>query len=567
MSAMKFKDFKYQRPDLSEIKGQFDELLNQLDQARDAEKQTKVLAEINELRSKFESMEQITHIRHTVATTDSFYEKEQAFFDENTPVYQGLISRYYHSLVNSPFRKELEERWGKQLFVKADLTLKTFTPEIIEDLQLENKLTSDYTKLLASAKILFEGEERNLPGLVPFQMSRDRDIRRQANEAKYAYFKANEEILDNIYDRLVKVRTRMAQKLGYANFIELGYARLLRSDYTPEMVANFRRQVRDSIVPLAVRLRERQRLRLGLNTLNYYDEKLSFLSGNAIPQGDAEWIVAKGGRMYHELSPETGEFFQYMTDHELMDLVSKKGKAGGGYCTYISAYQAPYIFSNFNGTSGDIDVLTHEAGHAFQVYCSKHYQIPEYHWPTYEACEIHSLSMEFLTWPWMDLFFQGDTEKYKFNHLSEALLFIPYGVCVDEFQHYVYAHPEATSQDRKTAWRELERIYLPYRRYESNDYLERGGYWHQQGHIFGDPFYYIDYTLAQICAFQFWQKSRENRQAAWTDYLRLCRAGGSQSFLDLVKAANLESPFREGCISSAVGPVFEWLNEVDDTKL
>lgn len=564
---MKFKDFKYQRPDLSEIEGQFNRLLNQFDQAGDAEEQIKVLVGINELRSRFESMEQIVHIRHTVATTDPFYEKEQAFFDEGTPVYQGLISRYYRSLVKSRFRQVLEEKWGKQLFVKADLTLKTFTPEIIEDLQLENKLSSDYTKLLASAKILFEGEERNLPGLVPFQMSRDRNIRKQANEAKYAYFKANEEILDNIYDRLVQVRTQMAQKLGYANFIELGYARLLRSDYTPEMAANFRRQVRDSIVPLAGRLRERQRLRLGLNTLNYYDEKLSFLSGNAIPQGDAEWIVANGGRMYHELSPETEEFFQYMTDHELMDLVSKKGKAGGGYCTYISAYQAPYIFSNFNGTSGDIDVLTHEAGHAFQVYCSKNYQIPEYHWPTYEACEIHSMSMEFLTWPWMDLFFQGDTEKYKFNHLSEALLFIPYGVCVDEFQHYVYAHPKASSQDRKTAWRELERIYLPYRCYESNDYLERGGYWHQQGHIFGDPFYYIDYTLAQICAFQFWQKSRENRQAAWADYLRLCRAGGSQSFLELVKAANLESPFREGCISSAVRPVFEWLERVDDTKL
>lgn len=564
---MKFKDFKYQRPDLSEIEGQFNRLLNQFDQAGDAEEQIKVLVGINELRSRFESMEQIVHIRHTVATTDPFYEKEQAFFDEGIPVYQGLISRYYRSLVKSRFRQVLEEKWGKQLFVKADLTLKTFTPEIIEDLQLENKLSSDYTKLLASAKILFEGEERNLPGLVPFQMSRDRNIRKQANEAKYAYFKANEEILDNIYDRLVQVRTQMAQKLGYANFIELGYARLLRSDYTPEMAANFRRQVRDSIVPLAGRLRERQRLRLGLNTLNYYDEKLSFLSGNAIPQGDAEWIVANGGRMYHELSPETEEFFQYMTDHELMDLVSKKGKAGGGYCTYISAYQAPYIFSNFNGTSGDIDVLTHEAGHAFQVYCSKNYQIPEYHWPTYEACEIHSMSMEFLTWPWMDLFFQGDTEKYKFNHLSEALLFIPYGVCVDEFQHYVYAHPKASSQDRKTAWRELERIYLPYRCYESNDYLERGGYWHQQGHIFGDPFYYIDYTLAQICAFQFWQKSRENRQAAWADYLRLCRAGGSQSFLELVKAANLESPFREGCISSAVRPVFEWLERVDDTKL
>ena len=227
----------------------------------------------------------------------------------------------------------------------------------------------------------------------------------------------------------------------------------------------------------------------------------------------------------------------------------------------------PFIFSNFNGTSGDIDVLTHEAGHAFQVYCSKDYQIPEYHWPTYEACEIHSMSMEFFTWPWMELFFKEDTAKYRFTHLSEALLFIPYGVTVDEFQHFVYAHPEASPQDRKAAWREIEKKYLPHRDYEDNDYLERGGYWHQQGHIFGDPFYYIDYTLAQICAFQFWKRSRENRETAWADYLRLCQAGGSQSFLELVGLANLISPFEDGCIASVVKVIEDWLDGVDDSEL
>ena len=564
---MKFKEFTYQRPDLTKVETKFSELLAKYDRVEEVEQQDVAMVAINELRNEFESMEQLVHIRHTVDTTDPFYEEEQSFFDKETPIYQGLISRYYQSLVNSKFRQALEEKWGKQLFVKAELTLKTFSPEIIEDLQQENKLSSDYTKLLASAKIMFEGEERNLPGMVPFQLSTDRATRKRANEAKYAFFEANEGTLDEIYDGLVKVRARMAKKLGYANFIELGYARMLRSDYTPDMVANFRKQVKDSIVPAASSLRERQRRRLGLETLPYYDEKFNFLTGNPSPQGSPEWIVDNGRRMYNELSPETGEFFQFMVDNELMDLVSKKGKAGGGYCTYISQYQVPYIFSNFNGTSGDIDVLTHEAGHAFQVYCSKNFQIPEYHWPTYEACEIHSMSMEFFTWPWMELFFKEDTAKYKFTHLSEALLFIPYGVSVDEFQHFVYAHPEASPEERKAAWREIERKYLPHRDYEENDYLNRGSYWHQQGHIFGNPFYYIDYTLAQICAFQFWIRSRENREAAWADYLRLCQAGGSQSFLQLIDLANLISPFQEGCIASVVKVIEDWLNEVDDSKL
>ena len=564
---MKFSEFSYRRPDLVELETKLSDLLTKFDQAEDFEQQDALMVDINKLRSEFETMEQLVIIRHTVDTNDPFYEGEQDYFDEGTPIYQGLISRYYQSLVNSKFRQELEGKWGKQLFTQADLTLKTFAPEIIEDLQLENKLSSEYTKLIASAKIMFEGEERNLPGLVPFQLATDRAMRKRANEAKYAFFISNEEKLDEIYDGLVKVRTRMAEKLGFANFIELGYARMLRSDYTPVMVANFRKQVLDSIVPVASKLRDRQRGRLGSADLTYYDEAFNFQSGNATPKGDPEWIVDNGRRMYDELSAETGEFFKFMVENELMDLVSKKGKAGGGYCTYISNYKVPFIFSNFNGTSDDIDVLTHEAGHAFQVYCSKDYQIPEYHWATYEACEIHSMSMEFFTWPWMELFFKEDTDKYRFTHLSEALLFIPYGVTVDEFQHFVYAHPEASPQDRKTAWREIERKYLPHRDYEDNDFLERGGYWHQQGHIFGDPFYYIDYTLAQICAFQFWKRSREDRDTAWNDYLRLCQAGGSKSFLELVGLANLISPFQDGCISSVVKVIEDWLDEVDDSKL
>ncbi|HVJ49027.1 M3 family oligoendopeptidase [Desulfitobacterium sp.] len=561
---MKFKDYIYIRPDITEIQTTFHTSLDHFQHATSFQEQDQVMVEINLLREKFDSMFELVQIRHSVDTTDSFYEKEQEYFDENSPIYEGLISEFYRALVSSLFREELEDKWGKQLFRIAELTLKTFKPEIIEDLQLENQLESKYMKLIASAKIPFEGEERNLSGLGPFLQSTDREMRKKANQAKYSFFTEHEEELDAIYDQLVKVRTVIAQKLGYANYVELGYARMLRSDYDPEMVAQFRKQVEDEIVPVATKLRERQKTRLGLEQLMYYDEMLSFPDGNAKPQGDSEWILKNGQRMYSELSPETNEFFNYMLEHELLDLVTHKGKAGGGYCTYISAYQSPFIFSNFNGTSGDVDVLTHEAGHAFQVYSSRSFAVPEYHWPTYESCEIHSMSMEFLAWPWMDLFFKEEAGKYRFTHLSEALLFIPYGVTVDEFQHFVYAHPEATPEERKRAWREIEKKYLPHRLYEDNEYLERGGFWHQQGHIFSSPFYYIDYTLAQICAFQFWQIWSENRTQAWGDYLKLCQVGGSLSFLELVKQANLISPFQEGCVHSVIGAIEAWLDKAQE---
>lgn len=564
---MKFSEFQYKRPNIKELETCFDELLRDFNNAESLESQSSVMEKINELRNEFESMSQIVGIRHTIDTTDKYYEEEQTFFDENTPIYQGLVSNYYSSLVNSKFRTGLEDKWGKQLFNIAELTIKTFSPEIIEDLQLENKLSSEYTKLMASAKIMFEGEERNLSQLAPFQISTDRDMRVKANKAKYGFMIENEQKLDEIYDGLVKVRDKIAKKLGYENFVALGYDRMLRADYNSEMVANFRKQVKEYIVPTATELRERQRIRLGLDELKYYDERFSFKTGNAKPKGDPEFILNCGNQMYNELSAETKEFFDFMVENELMDLVSKRGKAGGGYCTFISKYKSPFIFSNFNGTSGDVDVLTHEAGHAFQVFSSRNYEIPEYNFPTYEACEIHSMSMEFFTYPWMNLFFKSDVDKYKFSHLAEALLFIPYGVTVDEFQHYVYENPEATPAERKHAWREIEKKYLPHRDYADNDYLERGGWWHQQGHIFGSPFYYIDYTLAQICAFQFFKKASDNRENAWNDYLTLCKAGGSDSFVGLVKLANLISPFEDGCISSIIGHIENELNSIDDAKL
>lgn len=564
---LKFKDYKYERPNLEVAQKQFGELLERFNNADSFEVQDKVMAEINELRNEFESMASLVSIRHTIDTTDEFYEKENDFIDEASPIYQGIISQYYAALINSKYKEELKDKWGEQLFTIAELQLKTFSPEIIEDLKQENKLSSQYSKLIASAKINFEGEERNLSQMGPFAQSKDRDMRKRAVEATTGFFKENEEKFDEIYDELVKVRSTIAKKLGYKNFVELAYARLTRSDYNADMVANYRKQVLENIVPLATKLKERQAKRLGLDSLKYYDESLQFLTGNPTPKGEPEWIINNGKTMYQELSPETNEFFTFMVERELLDLVTKKGKAGGGYCTYISKYKSPFIFSNFNGTAGDVDVLTHEAGHAFQVYSSRGYEVPEYTFPTLEACEIHSMSMEFFAWPWMNLFFQEDETKYKFSHLAGALLFIPYGVLVDEFQHWVYENPEATPAERKAMWREIEKKYLPHKDYEDNDLLNRGGFWYRQGHIFGSPFYYIDYTLAQVCAFQYWVKSREDREKAWNDYLTLCKAGGSKSFLQLVEIANLKNPFEDGSVKSFIGPIEEWLNTVDDTKL
>jgi M3 family oligoendopeptidase len=564
---VKFEEFQYQRPNLEEIEKNVNDLLIRFDGAETANEQNEVMKEINGIRNNFSTMYNICYVRHTIDTTDKFYQAENDFFDEANPIMQKISTTFYKHLVSSKFRTELEQKWGSHLFNLADLELKTFSPEIIEDLQVENKLSSEYTKLVASAKIMFDGEEKTLAQLYPFTIAKDRETRKAASEMYYGFFADHTEKFDEIYDNLVKVRTKIAHKLGYDNYVGLGYDRMLRTDYGASDVKKFRDQVKEFIVPLATKLKEQQRERIGVDTLYYYDEGFNFKSGNPEPKGNPDWIVENGKDMYRELSPEANEFFNYMIDNNLMDLVAKTGKASGGYCTYINDYKSPFIFSNFNGTSGDIDVLTHEAGHAFQVYSSSHFEIPEYNWPTYEACEIHSMSMEFFTWPWMENFFKEDTDKYKYSHLSSALLFLPYGVAVDEFQHFVYENPAATPKKRKEAWRQLEKKYLPHRNHEDNEYLNNGGFWQRQGHIFNSPFYYIDYTLAQICAFQFWKRSRENVEEAWKDYYNLCTQGGSKPFTELVKLANLDSPFEQGSVLSVVKEIEVYLNNVNHHEL
>lgn len=549
---MKFNEYKYERPNYEEVKKIFLELVEKINIANSYEDQHEYIMELNNLRKHIETMSTLASIRNSINTADEFYDKEKDYWDEYGPLYMELNTDFYKAIVNSKFKEDIKKDYSEQFYKICENALKSFSTEIIGDLQEENKLMSKYTKLLASAKISYKGEELNLPGLYKYMLSDDRSIREESSKLYYNYFADNEDEFDNIYDELVKIRHNMAVKLGFNNFVELGYIRMDRTDYTPNMVDNLRKQVLEYIVPLCNELYEKQRKRLKLNKLTYIDENIEFLDGNAEIKGNSKYIIENGIKMYNELSKETKEFFDFMLGKDLMDLETKHNKSAGGYCTFIPDYKAPFIFSNFNGTSEDMDVLTHEAGHAFQLFMSRDIEMQEISFPTLDSCEIHSMSMEFITYPWMKLFFKEDTDKYKFAHLCSAIKFLPYGVIVDEFQHIIYGNPNMTKDERKKVWRDLEKKYLPHRDYEDNEILEKGCWWFKQGHIFKDPFYYIDYVLAQICAFQFLKKMNEDREIGWEDYLRICKVGGTESFLQIVNTGNLISPFEDGCILSII---------------
>ena len=563
---MKFQDFKYERPNLEAIKKEMESLIAIVGEENSYEEEKQAIFKVFDLNDKLQTQGVLVSIRNSIDTTDEFYEKEQDFFNENIPHLQQYEHLFIQKLLKSKHRDQLEKDLGKLIFLRGELAQKTFKPEIIGELQQENKLSTEYSKLLAGAKIEFDGGTYNLSTMAPFLQDKNRDTRHRAQLAVSKFFENNESQLDRIYDDMVKVRTTIAKKLGYENFVQLGYDRFGRTDYNAEDVKTYRDQIYEDIVPLVTELTKKKGVRLGIEDLKSYDLGLSFLSGNPTPKGDRAWQVEVAKKMYKEMSKETDEFFTFMLEHNLLDLDSKDGKQGGGYCTFLPDYSAPFIFANFNGTSHDVDVLTHEAGHAFQVYQSRDL-LPDYRWPTMEAAEIHSMSMEFLAWPWIDGFFKEDTEKYKFSHLAGSISFLPYGVLVDEFQHHIYEKPELTPDERKTLWRELEKKYLPYKDYDDDAFMEKGTFWFRQGHIFGAPFYYIDYTLAQVCAFQYWVMAQNNHEEAFASYLKLCKLGGSKSFVELIESANLKNPFIKGTVKSIVGPIKNYLDQIDDTKL
>lgn len=564
---MKFGEMPYRRMTVEDFKTSFDKMMREFSAAADAEGQLKAVRAFFHLQDDLSTMENLAYIRHTVNTEDPFYADEMEYIGKNEPKFESLKTVFRRALLASPHRAALEKKLGGLYFKNAEIALRAFDDKIMDDMAEENRLELQYQKLIAAAQVEFEGKTLNLSQLGYYQSGADRALRKKAYDTYTGYLEAHAEELDDLYGRLVRSRDAQAKKLGYKNFIELGYLRMNRNSYGPGDVKAFRSLVREKLVPVTQKIAARQKARLGVDSLLFYDSGVYFREGNPEPVGTPEQIFANGLRMYRELSPQTGDFFRFMLDRDLFDALAKKGKASGGYCEDIPNYRSPFIFANFNGSFDDIGTLTHEVGHAFQSYLSRDFEVPDYRVPTMESAEIDSMSMEFFTWPWMELFFGKNADRYRYMHLSGTLMFIPYGCTVDEFQHIVYENPGLSPKERKNAWRELERQYQPHLDYGDNRFYGGGGKWQRQQHIYLNPFYYIDYCLAQTCALEFWAQMRQNRPEAWERYVALCRLGGSETFTGLLGKVGLDSPFRPGCLETVSAAAERFLDGFDENLL
>ncbi|MBR2259496.1 MAG: M3 family oligoendopeptidase [Blautia sp.] len=549
---MKFEEMPYERVEEEKVKEEFAALMAAFGEAKSGSEQFAVHQRFYTLTDHVMTEMTLAEIRHDIDMTDEFYRAEQDYYDRLRPVLQNLMVEYQKKLYMSPFRAYLEEKIGKVAFKNIELAMRSTDPSLVELMQEENALQTRYNVLLATAEIDWHGETKNLSLMTPYLHHADRQIRKEAWEKYSAFFVKNEEEIEDIYDQLVRNRTKQAQTLGQENYLTLGYDRMMRNCYDRDMVAEFRRQVKKDLVPFAGQLHERRRKRLGLSGLSFIDEGVYFPNGNPDPILSPEEILAKGRQMYRELSPETGEFMDFMCDNGLFDVLGRKTKKTGGYMTYLPDYHSPFVFANFNGTSGDVDVITHECGHAFQGFLSGRDPIREHADITMETAETHSMSMEFFTEPWMKLFFGDRYQDYLEMHLEDSVIFIPYGTMVDEFQDIMYANPGLTPAARNQVWRDLERQYKPHLDYTGNEFYEKGGFWQKQHHIFDCPLYYIDYCIAGANALQYKNRMDKDFREAFESYLKLCKLSASGFFTELIADAGLDNPFEDGCLKHIV---------------
>lgn len=548
----KFGEISLAEPDMSDVRERYDAIAKALHAERPLAEHEASIRDWDALRRELDTWSSWATLRFHQDTANEEFQQMRERVDELQPKFAEQDKRVTDALLDHARRPELEERFGPQAFALWAASSRVFDPSIEEMLVEESKLRAEYTSLRSSAKIDFRGEELNLSSLGKYATDADRGTRKEASEARWGWFGEHAAEFDEIYSNLVAVRTKMARKLGYESFEGMGYDRMHRIDYGRSEVETFRAEVRRLIVPLVAEIREQQAKTLGLDKVMSWDEGIYNREGNPTPNGDRDWMIKQAYELFRSVSRELHEFYGMLVDHEMLDLDTRPTKAGGGFCTSFPEWGVPFIFANFNGTKGDASVFTHEMGHAFQVWSSREQPLYDYLWPTLESCEIHSMSLEHIVSSKLELFFGDRAEDFRRIHLLENLLFLPYGCAVDHFQHLVYENPDATADERAEFWKQMEEMYLPTRDYGDLPHASDGRLWQGQLHVYEVPFYYIDYTLAETCALQFWVRSEENFELAVKDYVALCKRGGSLPFNELATSAGLRSPFEEGALESVV---------------
>ncbi len=552
----KISEYEYKRVDINDAINYIDAAAEKVKCASSAQEIVDIRDTVNDYFNKFTTAVNLAMIRHTLDVRDGFYAAEQDYYDENLPRLSARNTEFTRAIVSSRFINEIEKLINPIIVRNMRASLKVMDERIIGDCVEENKLVTEYDKLLAEITYPWRGKNVTLSEMHGFCKDKDRAVRKRAFTVIGETLLAVQDKLDDIFDRMVKVRDRMAKKMGFDSFVEMGDLRIGHIGYGREQIKVFRESVLTDVVPALSALKGELAARLGMDKIHLYDNDNYIAGGNIDPVGNADTLFAAAQNMYDDMSPLLGSFFKQMKDAEAFDYISREGKMGGGYAEMLFAYGQPFIFANFNGTMDDVGVLTHEFGHAFAFKRAYDNKIDaDLFFGGMETAETHSMSMEALCNRYNDRFYGEHAAEATYQQIFDAINFLPYGVIVDYYQQLVYEKPDMTPEDRRKLWLKLESEFRPYVDMSDIPFINVGGRWQYQKHIYESPFYYIDYCLSTCLALQFGEEATVDFDDALDRYLRLVDAGGTKDIATLAHDAKLKSPFDDGALKNVCAKI------------
>ena len=498
-------------------------------------------------------------------TCDTENEKKKSLFLDFVENVRPKLSEFSDSLN----RRIVGHEAVKDMSPRYDLMIRSMRNDV-EIFRRENiPLGVEQTKLVTEAQTIngamsveFKGREYTIPEMRIFLEANDRSVRESAWKAVADRRMQDEERLSEIFDELVQIRGEIASNAGFATYTDYMFRAMERFDYTKEDCLEFHDAIEAVCVPLMREINSRRKDSLRLGSLKPWDvnEKTGVgpdLEGRPPlkPFSNVNEMVGKLSKLFHRMSTDLGNKFDILVEMDTLDLDTRKGKAPGGYQYYLQKSKVPFIFMNAAGLQGDLETMIHEAGHAFHsMYCGHLELIGERSYPI-EFAEVASMSMELMTQnEWGEFYGSEEANRARLGHLEGVIFLLPWIATIDSFQHWIYSNPNHSREERKDAWNSIRDRFG-----SVMDWEDYGNYrdtsWQQQGHLFGVPFYYVEYGIAQLGALQLWRTQRNDSEKALTDYSNAMTLGNTRTLPELFSAADIELGFGKAHLSSLIDEV------------
>ena len=523
----------------------------------------KAISDSSNLAEHISETGALLYIGMTCDTENEKKKNEFLHFVENVrPKLSEFSDALNRRIAEHPSLEDLSERYT--LMIRGIISdIEIFRTENIPLGVEQTKLVTKAQGITGAMTVEFEGKERTFPEMKAFLESNDREKREKAWKSMVNRWMDDSEDLSEIFDELIKIRHQIALNAGFDTYTDYMFRAMHRFDYSVEDCLTFHDSIEKVCMPIVKDINEKRRVAFGLEKLSPWDVNEKTGSGPDIsgerplrPFESVQDMVTKLSQLFHNMSEDLGNKFDKLVEMDTLDLETRKGKAPGGYQYYLEKSRVPFIFMNAAGLQGDLETMIHESGHAFHsLYCGHLDLIDERNYPI-EFAEVASMSMELLTQDEWGIFYENSNEvnRARISHLEGVVYLLPWIATIDAFQHWIYANPNHTRDERKECWLSLREKFGSDMNWNGNEEFRELS-WQQQGHLYGVPFYYVEYGIAQLGALQLWQTHRKDPEKALIDYSNAMELGNTKTLPDLFAAAELKLGFDEKHLNSLIKEV------------